>query len=139
MYFYVLMKVHNPHILVIDDNHEILQTLEIILKRRHYEVTLIERCENITNLVQNLQPDLVLLDKSLGWADGTTLCQTLKADPMLSDIPVIIFSAYYKKREECLASGADDFIEKPFNMQSLLSTLAHHLNRSKGQQITETG
>src|SRR5436190_19440193 len=85
MYFYVLMKVHNPHILVIDDNHEILQTLEIILKRRHYEVTLIERCENITNLVQNLQPDLVLLDKSLGWADGTTLCQTLKADPMLSD------------------------------------------------------
>jgi len=129
----------NPHILVIDDNREILVTLEVILKRRQYQVTLKERCENINDLVQSVQPDIILLDKSLGWADGTTLCQRLKADPGLSKIPVIIFSAYYKKREECLESGADDFIEKPFDMKSLLSKLAQHLNRSQGTKIAEAG
>ena len=64
MYFYAAMETHNPHILVIDDNREILLTLEVILKRRQYQVTLKERCENINDLVQTLRPDIILLDKS---------------------------------------------------------------------------
>jgi len=124
------MESVSPHILVIDDNDEILATLEIILRRKNYRVSLRERCDNLKELVRDLRPDLILMDKSLGWADGTVLCKELKSDVSLAKIPVIIFSAYFKKKDECLAAGADDFIEKPFDMISLLDKLSQHINSS---------
>ena len=118
------------HILVIDDNNEILIALEIILKRKNYLVSLKDRFDNFPDLVRELNPDLILLDKNLGWVDGTILCKQLKSDTDLAHIPVIFLSAFTMKKAECLAAGADDFIEKPFDMNTLLDTLAHHIHYS---------
>jgi len=117
------MSIKHPHILVVDDNEEILSTISIILNRKAYQVSAKGRIDNFEQTIQELLPDLILLDKNLGWADGCDLCKIVKSNNNLSSIPVIMFSAYYKKRNECLEAGADDFIEKPFEMNALLQTI----------------
>jgi DNA-binding response OmpR family regulator len=112
-----------PHILIVDDNEEILSTISIILNRKAYQVSAKDRIENFEQTIEELSPDLILLDKNLGWADGCDLCKTIKSNKRFSAIPVIMFSAYYKKREECMNAGADDFIQKPFEMNELLATI----------------
>ena len=117
------MLTKHPHILVVDDNEEILSTISIILNRKSYRVSAKGRIENFEQMVEELLPDLILLDKNLGWADGCDLCKSIKSNKRLSYIPVIMFSAYYKKRDECISAGADEFIEKPFEMNALLNTI----------------
>ena len=117
------MLIKTPHILVVDDNEEILSTISIILSRKAYKVSAKGRIENFVQTVEELLPDLILLDKNLGWADGCDLCKLVKTNEKLAAIPVIMFSAYYKKKEECLGAGADEFIEKPFEMHALLETI----------------
>ena len=112
-----------PHILIVDDNEEILSTISIILNRKAYQVSAKDRIENFEQTIEELSPDLILLDKHLGWADGCDLCKTIKSNKRFSAIPVIMFSAYYKKREECMNAGANDFIQKPFEMNELLTTI----------------
>jgi DNA-binding response OmpR family regulator len=112
-----------PHILIVDDNEDILSTISIILNRKAYQVSAKDRIENFEQTVEELSPDLILLDKNLGWADGCDLCKSIKSNERLSSIPVIMFSAYYKKREECMNAGANDFIQKPFEINELLNTI----------------
>lgn len=119
----IFMLSKQPHILVVDDNEEILATLSIILNRKDYKVSAKDRVENFEQAVEELFPDLILLDINLGWADGCDLCRSIKANKKLSAIPVIMFSAYYKKRDACIDAGADEFIEKPFEMHALLETI----------------
>jgi len=120
-----------PHILVIDDNEEILSTISIILNRKAYQVSAKGRVDNFEQTVTELCPDLILLDKNLGWADGCDLCKSVKSNKNLATIPVIMFSAYYKKRGECLDAGADEFIEKPFEMNVLLQTIQTFSSKEK--------
>ena len=94
-----------------------------MLSRNDYKVSAKNRFDNFEQETELLFPDLILLDKSLGWADGCDLCRIIKANERMSHIPVIMFSAYYKKKEECFHAGADEFIEKPFEMSVLLSTI----------------
>ena len=117
------MLLKNPHILVVDDNEEILSTISMILLRKNYHVSAKNRIDDFERTVEELSPDLILLDKSLGWADGCDLCKLVKSNKKLAAIPVIMFSAYYKKREECMTAGANEFMEKPFEMHDLLSTI----------------
>jgi len=117
------MLTKMPHIMVVDDNQDILSALTFMLNRNAYRVSARSRFDNFEQEMETLSPDLVLLDKSLGWADGCDLCRTIKANKKIASTPVIMFSAYYKKKEECLNAGASEFIEKPFEMNALLSTI----------------
>ena len=118
-----LMLLKKPHILVVDDNEEILSTISLILLRNDYHVSVKSRIDDFEKTLEELSPDIVLLDKSLGWADGCDLCQRVKSNQKLSFIPVIMFSAYNNKREICMNAGADEFIEKPFDIHTLLDAI----------------
>ena len=113
-----------PHILVVDDNEEILSVLTLLLHRRAYEVSVKSRVEDFEREVDEIKPDLILLDHTLGWADGCELCTALKSNERFAHIPIIMFSAYNKTKDACLNAGANQFIEKPFEMQHLLSSIA---------------
>ena len=115
----------SPHIMVVDDNPEILSVITLLLNRHAYKVTVADKVDDFGETVLQLSPDLILLDKNLGWANGCDLCRKLKSHETLAAIPVIMFSAYYKKREECIDAGADAFIEKPFGMKELLAEIKH--------------
>jgi len=121
------MPLAPKHILIVDDNDEILETVSIMLTRNDYRVTAKNRVENFEQEVRSLSPDLILLDKNLGWVDGCDLCRLIKSISGLSSIPIIMFSAYYKRKEECMEAGANNFLEKPFQMKILLEMIASYV------------
>ena len=75
------MSVATPHVLVIDDNTAILDTVAMVLRWNALRVSTSDRMDNVTTSVYTMQPDLVLLDKALGWADGRDVCSNLKKFP----------------------------------------------------------
>ena len=94
-----------------------------MLERQHFRISTQIRVGDFINELKDMHPDLVLMDKNLGWADGCNLCTLIKTDKDLQYIPVIMFSAYHKLKEDCLFAGADAFFEKPFEMSKLLETI----------------
>jgi DNA-binding response OmpR family regulator len=117
------MAAAAQHILLLDDNDEILESLGILLSMKSFRVSTKNKVDNIEQVVGELCPDIILMDKNLGWADGCTLCRSLKSNSSLKHIPVIMFSAYYKKKDECMQAGANNFLEKPFEMKALLQMI----------------
>jgi CheY-like chemotaxis protein len=111
------------HVLIIDDNEDILSMLQAMLQHTGYKVSTIDKTNELVQVVENLQPGIILMDKLLSGYDGCEFCRQLKADPALSKIPVIMISAHPQAQTECLEAGADFFIEKPFEMDHLLETL----------------
>jgi len=115
-------------ILVVDDDTDILGLVEIMLHSNNYDVKAISRWQEIDNSIHNFKPDLVLLDVSLGGADGREICKGIKTAKETQNLPVILFSAnpeMGKFIDECCAQS---FISKPFEIKYLLSTIQHFLN-----------
>ena len=117
-------------ILVVDDDIDILSVMEILLSMKGFDVEVTSRGENTLPKIESFKPDLILLDVLISGYDGRTICKQLKSNQATCHIPVIMFSAYYKKRTECMAAGADEFIEKPFQMQALLETIRHFAGKT---------
>jgi len=115
------------HILVIDDNEDILCMLQAMLQHQGYQVSVLAKAAGLIEIINDLRPDIILMDKLLSGSDGCEFCERLKADPELHQIPVIMISAHPQAKTECLAAGADFFIEKPFEMDQLLQTIAEAL------------
>ncbi|RYY69456.1 MAG: response regulator [Chitinophagaceae bacterium] len=111
------------HILIIDDNKDLLTMLTAMLKTRGYTVSVSETAENITQTIKDIQPDVIMMDMLLSGADGRDICKLIKADKNISSIPLLMLSAYPQAVTDCLAAGADGFVEKPFDMKVLLNKL----------------
>jgi DNA-binding response OmpR family regulator len=117
-------------ILVVEDEPDILKTVQIMLEMEGYEV--ISASDGITALNQARQqsPDLIILDIMLPKLDGYKVCRLLKYDKKHSTIPIIVFTARSRKEDEDLAkdSGADLFITKPFNPDKLINAINQFLS-----------
>jgi DNA-binding response OmpR family regulator len=114
------MSAAIPHILVIDDNEAILESVAMVLRWNALRVSTANIMDNFTQEVNTIDPDLILLDKALGWADGCDLCTCLKRDATTQHIHVIMVSAFHHVKGSCLSAGADGFLEKPFDINELL-------------------
>ncbi|MGN6249182.1 MAG: response regulator [Ginsengibacter sp.] len=115
-------------ILVVDDDTDILGLVKIMLNSYNYDVKAISRWQEIDTTITDFHPDLVLLDVSLGGADGREICKSIKTAKETQNLPVILFSAnpdMGKFIEDCRAQS---FISKPFEMKNLLSTIQHFMN-----------
>lgn len=110
-------------ILVIDDEVDILRMIKMILERRNFIVETVSKWQEISTAVENFKPDLILLDISLGGADGREICKRLKSDEKTSNIHIILFSANYGIEKTLPDSKADGFIPKPFEPAHLISTI----------------
>lgn len=99
-------------VFVLDDNIELLDIMERILKP-DYSVFLKPNTENVIEDLKIFKPHLIILDHSIGDVNSTTLLKELKeADPGIKT-PVILFSAHIKLPELAADLGADGYIEKP--------------------------
>jgi DNA-binding response OmpR family regulator len=115
-------------ILVVDDDLEILTVVQIMLTMNNFNVEAISNWEEISNKMSEFKPDLVLLDVSLGGADGREICKSMRLSNETKNVPVILFSAnpeMGKYLDQCLAQ---DFIPKPFELSNLVNTIKHHVN-----------
>jgi DNA-binding response OmpR family regulator len=117
------------HILVADDDDGIVDALTIMLEMNDYQVSTGKGKDTVEKIRQKL-PDLVLLDIWMAGQDGREICRDLKSHEETKHIPVIMISASRDVQKDAFASGADDFVAKPFEMEELLSKVDEHLKKS---------
>ena len=120
------------HILVVDDEPQILRALRINLKARSYEVETAERGVDALAAAARSQPDLVLLDLGLPDMDGLEVIMGLRG---WTDLPIVVLSGRSEQSEKVrvLDAGADDYVTKPFAMEELLARLRAVLRRHEFQ------
>jgi len=118
------------NILIVDDQHDILDVLKEALEMEGYNVIALTYTEDIIRSANEHQPDLVMLDFLLAGINGGEHCHFLKTNPLTSHIPVIMLSGYPRVLESLGNYGADMFIPKPFDLEKITSTVKHLLEAS---------
>jgi two-component system KDP operon response regulator KdpE len=118
-----------PHILVIDDEPQILRAMKTILAAKQFKVTTASRGEEGLTLAAAQPPDLVILDLSLPDMDGIEVCARLRE---WSQVPIIVLSVRDSERDKVAAldKGADDYLTKPFGIEELLARIRVSLRHS---------
>ena len=109
-------------LLIIDDDEDMSAMLFVLL-RKDFEVNVVTKSENIFPSIKGFQPDIILLDVYLAGYDGRVICKQLKFHPDSKHIPVIMVSGHDNVSETIRQYGADDFIQKPFEAETLLSRI----------------
>jgi DNA-binding response OmpR family regulator len=115
------------HIMIVDDDHNILEFMHLALEFEGYDVRVCTSGKELQHMQRNELPDLILLDVRLVNEDGRTICKELKSNKQTKDVPIIMLSAHIserKLREEC---PVDDFLAKPFELDTLLYKVEKHL------------
>ncbi|HEY9850283.1 MAG TPA: response regulator [Leptolyngbyaceae cyanobacterium] len=104
-------------ILIIDDEESIFEVIEGLLYREGYKLTYVSSGQAALEQIDDIQPDVILLDLMMPQMDGIETCQLLKSNERWSHIPIIMVTALNSKEDlaRCLNAGADDFLSKPVN------------------------
>ncbi|MFP4647977.1 MAG: response regulator transcription factor [Halorhodospira sp.] len=120
----------SQEILIVDDETNIVLSLEFLMKQAGYRVRTAEDGEQALQALEEQLPDLVLLDVMMPRKDGFEVCQQIRQNPDWADLPVIMLTAKGRdvEREKGLAMGADDYITKPFSTQEVVETVQSILN-----------
>jgi DNA-binding response OmpR family regulator len=114
-------------ILLAEVDPDIRFILRTVLRDAGYHVALLPTGHNIVE-GKHEWPDLFILDKSLPVIDGMALSKYLKIKEETRDIPIIMLSKNHKLRNKAKDAGVDAFIEKPFDLKFLLSTIEQQLH-----------
>jgi two-component system KDP operon response regulator KdpE len=122
-----------PHILVIDDETQILRALRTILTQKRFRVTMASRGEEGLALAAANPPDVIILDLTLPDIDGIQVCARLRE---WSQAPIIVLSVRDSERDKVAAldQGADDYLTKPFGIEELLARIRVALRHSAQAQ-----
>ena len=127
-----MTTVYNSHkILLLDDNRDLLQIVQIILKGQGYETILASSVEEAELKIKIHKPVLILMDVCLSEEDGYTFCSQLKNNPDTSDIRVIMMSGEDCNHGMINYSHADDFMQKPFDYNDLLGRVQKHYDTQR--------
>lgn len=123
------MQSKSKKILIVDDEPDILEFLRLLLEDEGYTVFIIDKAEQIEKPLSGGLPDLILLDVLLSGKDGREIVKHLKSEERTRQIPVIMFSAHPKAERTALEAGADDFVAKPFEIDTMLDKIVHAIVR----------
>jgi CheY-like chemotaxis protein len=117
--------VAEPLILLVDDEPNIRETVSFILEMEGYRVVTAEDGDQALEKARSLQPPVMLLDAMMPHRDGFDVCRTIKSDPELSAIKIVMLTALGQKadQERAMAAGADFYVTKPFDEEELLALL----------------
>ncbi|MEA3339082.1 MAG: response regulator [Chloroflexota bacterium] len=121
-----------PKILVAEDERDIRELIGFTLRFAGFEVVLVANGVEAIEKTTEEQPDLIMLDIRMPKMTGYEACRRLKDDPVTNTIPVVILSAKGQETEieQGLASGADEYIVKPFAPDELTSQVKEILRRA---------
>jgi DNA-binding response OmpR family regulator len=104
-------------ILLIDDEESIFEVIEGLLYREGYNLIYIDSGKEALNRIDEIQPDVILLDLMMPEMDGIETCKLIKSNEGWRHIPIIMVTALSSKEDlaRSLNAGADDFVSKPIN------------------------
>lgn len=125
----------NKKILVIEDEDDIRELLCYHLEKAGYEFHEASSGESGWHRIQEVQPDLVLLDLMLPGIDGLEVCQRIKTELQSMALPVIMLTAKGEEEDivKGLEIGADDYVVKPFSVKVLMARISKALRSSPAQ------
>jgi DNA-binding response OmpR family regulator len=120
-------------VLVVDDEASIVLSLEFLMRQAGYRVRVANDGEAALAAIAEDPPDLILLDAMMPKRDGFDVCQTVRANPDLSKVRIVMLTAKGRdvERDKGLALGADDYITKPFSTREVVNRVKHLLAISR--------
>lgn len=109
-------------ILIVDDEPNILMSLEFQFKKKGYEVFIARNGREAMDIIENSIPDLVILDIMMPEVDGYEVCEHIKTSISTKDVKVIFLSAKISEADiqKGYSMGADMYITKPFSNKNLM-------------------
>ncbi|HEX4964175.1 MAG TPA: response regulator [Thermoanaerobaculia bacterium] len=118
-------------VLIVDDEPNIVLSLEFLLRQQGYEVSVARDGEEALATADELRPDLVVLDVMLPGLDGFEVCRRLRERPELAGLKILLLTARGREVERVrgLEEGADAYVRKPFSTRQLMKTVAELLGR----------
>ena len=121
-------------ILIIEDDADIRFILDMALSEAGYQV---EHASGSSLLEKrNDWPDLLILDKGLPNIDGFAICKHLRKNKETKDIPIVMISCYHNLKEKATEAGVNDFIEKPFDLKTILLVVEKQIRLSQQELHT---
>lgn len=121
-------------ILIADDDPGIRDIFQIVLGKAGYEIEVKDDANEIFKNKFRI-PDLFLIDRLLSGVDGLDVCHFLKNNKETSQIPVVMVSASPDIGVLAVKAGADDFVEKPFELAYLLKVIERNISRAKNERL----
>ena len=123
------MDEEQATILVVDDNSDNVEILRAYLESRGYTVAEAKDGRTALARMEELRPDLVLLDVMMPGMDGWEVCRVIKQHPDLGDTKVVMVTAKggFEDKFEGLRSGADDYVVKPVDFKELMEKVSRNL------------
>jgi len=125
--------IRRDTVLVVDDTPETLSLLTDTLDQAGFTVLIATDGETALDLVDQVTPDLVLMDARMPGISGFETCKRLKRDKLLSDMPVIFMTGLSETEHvvEGLACGGVDYVTKPIVLEELLARIRVHLGNAR--------
>ncbi len=118
-------------ILIVDDEPNIVLSLEFLMKKNGYEVATATDGDQAIAAVEEHKPDLVLLDVMMPRKDGYQVCQLLRDREEFNDMRIVMLTAKGRdvERDKGLSLGADDYVTKPFSTQDVVDKVSELLGQ----------
>jgi len=110
-------------VLIVDDEANIVTSLEFLMRKCNYEVRVARDGEEALRLAQEFLPDLLLLDVMMPRCDGFEVCRRLRSNPATRGVRILMLTAHGRGAEidRGLAVGADAYVTKPFSNKELVA------------------
>ena len=127
------------HILVVDDEEDILELVRYNLVKASYECVCVTSGTEAVRAARTILPEMILLDLMLPGMGGLEVCTILKGDPKTHAIPVVLLTAKGSDADivRGLETGADDYITKPFSPRVLIARIQAVLRRQPKETTGE--
>jgi DNA-binding response OmpR family regulator len=120
-------------ILIVDDEPNIILSLEYLMKREGFEVALAGDGERALQAMAEQRPDLVILDVMMPKLNGFEVCQRIRAQPAWHGVPILMLTAkgHETEMKKGLALGADAYVTKPFSTKDLVAEIRRLLQAGR--------
>jgi putative two-component system response regulator len=126
-------------VLIVDDEYIGRETLQSVLEGEGYDLEMAENGFQAIEKAKQLLPDVILLDVMMPGMTGFEVCQRIRSDPQIAEIPIIILTALDDRESllNALKAGADDFISKPFDRYELRARLLGITRLNRYQKLLQ--
>ena len=127
-------------ILIVEDEEPLQVLLSYNLEAEGYRPRTATSGEEVSLLITEERPDLIILDWMLPGISGIEVCRLLRARPETRDIPIVMLTARGEETERVrgLATGADDYVVKPFSVPELMARVRGILRRANPDAVADT-
>jgi putative two-component system response regulator len=126
-------------VLIVDDEYSGRETLQSVLEGEGYQLEMAENGLQAIEKAKRLLPDVILLDIMMPGMTGFEVCERIRSDPQIAEIPIVVLTALDDRESllTALKAGADDFISKPFDRYELRARLLGITRLNRYQKLLQ--